>query len=121
MAKQPLVNTLQTLFQHLLEEERTLIDRAALIPAYEGMVPGLLILAVSMPGKKAHFEKIEYLTHILHKYVSPEERKSITGVQVFDSPGEFDDYIKYGYMSSNEESLPLHRFYVKPELIPVTA
>lgn len=121
MAKKPLVDALQSLLNYLLEKEGTAIDRAALIPAYEGMVPGLFILAVSMPGEKRHFEKTEYLIHALHQYVPQDERRSVTGVQVFDSPEEFDDYVKYGYISDSDEPLPLRRTYIKPDFIPVAA
>ena len=121
MAKRSLVDALEGFLHYLIEEEGTAIDRAALLPAYEGMVPGLVILVVSMPGEKAHFEKTKYLIHMLYKYVPQDERQSVTGVQVFGSPEEFDDYVKYGYVSDSDETPPLRRSYLKPDFIRIAA
>ena len=119
MAKESLVNGLQPLFHHL-EKDGTTIDRAALLPAYEGMVEGLFILVVSLPGAEFHFEKVKYIVNALHRYVPIDQRRGITGVQVFNSAEEFDEFIQFGYLvDSDEERIRRGRY--KPELIPIAA
>lgn len=122
MVEESLVNALQTLFHKLAEEKGTIIDRAALIPAYDGMVSGLFILTVSMPDGKSCEDKTRCLIHGLHSYMSLEERKPITGVRVFDSEQEFDQYLRSGSGYSREiyeEELRMYSPNRRPEMIPV--
>ena len=125
MVKDSLVNALQTLFLRLMEEKGAAIDRAAMIPAYDGMVSGLFILTVSMPNGQSCTNKTRCLIDALHEYVPLEERKAITGVRVFDSATEFDYYLRYGYNSDAcevcEEDLRAYNPSRRPELIPVEA
>ena len=125
MVKESLVNALQTLFLRLAEEKGATIDRAALIPAYDGMVSGLFILTVSMPDGKTCSDKTRCLIYGLHEYISQEERQSITGVRVFDSAQEFDHYLRFGYNANPcevcEEDLRAYSPNRRPELIPVEA
>ncbi len=123
MAEESLVNALQTLFHKLTEEKGTLIDRAALVPAYEGMVSGLFILTVSMPDGKSCEDKTRCLIHGMHSYLSYDERKPITGVRVFDSGQEFDQYLQSGRSRKTcevcEEELRMYSPSLRPEMIPV--
>lgn len=123
MVRESLVTALQVLFHHLMEEKGAAIDRAALIPAYDGMVSGLYILTVSMPDGQICSDKIQCLIYALHEHVPQEERQSIAGVRVFDSAIEFDYYIKFGSISDAcqvcEENLQAYSPNRRPELIPI--
>lgn len=125
MVEGSLVSALQTLFHKLMEEKGVLIDRAAMVPAYDGMVSGLFILTVSMPDGKSCEDKTRCLIHGLHSYVSQEERKSVAGVRVFDSALEFDQYMRLGYNAGTcevcEEELRMYSPSLRPEMIPVEA
>lgn len=125
MVRESLVTALQVLFHHLTAEKGAAIDRAALIPAYDGMVSGLYILTVSMPGGQACSDKTQCLIYALHEHVPQAERQSIAGVKVFDSAKEFDYYIKFGYSSDAsdvwQENLQAYSPNRRPELIPVEA
>lgn len=125
MVKESLVNALQTLFLRFMEEKSATIDRAALVPAYDGMVSGLFILTVSMPDGQTCADKTCCLIYALHEYVSLEERKYITGIRVFDSREEFDHYLRFGYNPDAcevcEQDLRAYSSSRKPEMIPVEA
>jgi hypothetical protein len=102
MVKTSLVNVLRDLVNSLIADKGVVIDRAALLPAYEGMVPDLFILTVSMPDGKLCLDKIKCLIYGLHEYTSEEARQSIAGVRVFDSAIEFDQYLRFGYINPCE-------------------
>jgi hypothetical protein len=125
MAEKTLVNALQMLFHQLSVEKGVTIDRAALTPAYEGMVSGLFTLTVSMSGGTDCSDKVRCLIYAMHDYVPLEQRQSIAGVRVFDSGKEFDYFIKYGHAPDTRDlyegefqNYPVNR---RPEMIPVEA
>jgi len=122
MVKESLVNALQTLFHKLNEDKGTVINRTAMVPAYDGMVSGSYIPLVSMSDGKLCEDKTRCMIHGMHTYLSRDEGKQITGVQVFDSKQEFDQYLRLEYNRDVfEQELRMYSPSLRPEMIPVEA
>jgi len=123
MVKESLVNALKALFVSLREQKGAIVDRAALVPAYDGAVAGLYILTVSMPDNNTCSNKIECLILGVHEYMEVEDRKSIAGVRVFNTADEFDYYIRTGYGYEHCEPcmqyMQTPRAELRPEIISI--
>jgi hypothetical protein len=89
MDRETLVNTLKDLFQ---DRGRTgiTIDAIGLAPAYSGMVKNSYVLGISAPGMEGRdcYEKADAIISLLFREVSPDIRKMVDRVRVYDSQDE---------------------------------
>lgn len=106
MDTQTLLDSLDQAFK--LERAKGLIvDCFGLAPAYRGMVENSYILGVSAPSLANSFncnDKADTIIDILFSRLSPEQRKPIDRVRVYDSAEEYErhagcnfDDSYYGY------------------------
>ncbi len=103
---QTLLNNLEQAF----EAERSsglVVDRFGLAPAYQGMIEHAYILGVSAPSLQSSFncnDKADTIIDVLFSRLTPEQRKPIDRVRVYNSVEEYErhagcnfDDSYYGY------------------------
>lgn len=92
MDTQTLLNSLDQAFG--AERDKGLVvDRFGLAPAYQGMVENSYILGVSAPSLATSFDyndKADTIIDVLFSRLTPEQRKPIDRVRVYDSVDEYE-------------------------------
>ena len=102
MDTQTLLNSLGRAF----ETERgngLIVDCFGLAPAYQGMVENSYILGVSAPSLTSSFncnDKADTIIDILFTRLTPEQRKPIDRVRVYDSVEEYERHARCNFDDS---------------------
>lgn len=75
--------------------EGLIVDRFGLAPAYQGMIEKSYILGVSAPSLAHSFncnDKADTIIDVLFTRLTPEERRYIDRVRVYDSQDEYEKH-----------------------------
>ena len=79
------------------------VDRFGLAPAYQGMIETSYILGVSAPSLASSFncnDNADTIIHVLFSRLTPEERKHIDRVRVYDSIEEYERHARCNFDDS---------------------
>lgn len=102
MDTQTLLNSLDQAFG--AERDKGLVvDRFGLAPAYQGMVENSYILGVSAPSLATSFncsDKADIIIDVLFSRLTPEQRKPIDRVRVYDSVDEYERHAQCNFDDS---------------------
>lgn len=93
MVATALVETLQKVFREA-RKDGLIIDAIGLAPAFHGMVKDSYVLGVSAPSlSEVHeYESMEIILKLLWQRVTPEQRRMINRVRVFNNIEDLDDH-----------------------------